>query len=170
MNLVSDVFINILKPGIFVRIINKNTQEKLVGIFICIDDGEIHIKHMNSNFIGDLFYKKNKMVEKYSLINYSVSPIDKKEFKNLLKIIPKTKYYSEIIEIIDKNIKNSDNNFREILKIGYKKFPMRKKELFENITRKYINEEIPLDFSEEKIILNSKEKNTASKKMYNKLT
>lgn len=162
MDTVTSILLKVLKGGNMIRITNKETKEKIVGILV--DNKKtrnfniIEIFTNNTNFIGDLFSKTSKQKKTVSLMHNNVSLISTKEYNFFKSIITKSMrnelkkeilvLYRKLIYRIDESIKNSEGITVNLLRVGYRMYPTKKIEIFNKIvtTNVYTNTTIPPDF------------------------
>jgi len=145
-----------------IRITNKQTKEKTVGILV--DNKKpghfniIDIFTNNTNFVGDLFSKTSKQKKTINLIHNSISLISTKEYNFFKSIITKSMrnelkkeilvLYRKLIYKIDENIKNSEGITVNLLRVGYRMYPTKKIEIFNTIVTNnfYVNTVVPPNF------------------------
>ncbi len=162
MDTITSILLKVLKRGNMIRITNKQTKEKTVGILV--DNKKqrnfniIEIFTNNTNFVGDLFSKTSKQKKTISLIHNSISLISTKEYNFFKSIITKSMrnelkkeilvLYRKLIYKIDESIKNSEGITVNLLRVGYRMYPTKKIEIFNKIVTNniYINTTIPSNF------------------------
>lgn len=161
IDILTSVFLKILKGGNMVRITDNKNNNRKVGILVNIDNVKYKaiFKSMDNNFIGELFTTKNMDEEIIDFSKYSLTMITKKEFQNFRNITenamekeinPDVKeMYKRVLYRIDENIRNTATIQSNVLKVGYKMYPSNKIEIFNKLMNSnvYINEEIPKTFN-----------------------
>lgn len=162
LDILTSVFLKILKGGNIVRITEKSTSEQKVGILVNIDTvkNKAILKSNSNNSLGELFINTYTNDEIIDLRNYFLTMITKKEFQNFKKIMQETidretnqivkEFYKKILYRVDENIANTTIIQNNILKIGYKLFPEKKIEIFNKLMKSNLYE-----YKEENIDINN---------------
>lgn len=180
MDTLTSIFVKILKGGNMVRITNKETKEKKVGILVnFLFPDTINLKTVDNNFIGELFTIKEIGKKPIQLRDYYLDTINKKEFQCFRKVLVEAmekeinpdvrEMYKKVIYKVDENIRNTENIKGNVLKMGYKMYPSNKIEIFNRIMTNnvYVNEEIPTSFIVQTVVshLSGKKKDIKKRPM-----